>query len=32
MNGEGIVSGSVEGGGILRELIVTVPAAPQPRN
>jgi len=27
MNGEGTTSGSVEGGGILRELIVTVPAA-----
>lgn len=26
MNGEGTTSGSVEGGGILRELIVTVPA------
>ena len=26
MNGEGTVSGSVEGGGILRELTVTVPA------
>ena len=26
MNGEGTVSGSVEGGGILRELVVTVPA------
>ena len=26
MNGEGIVSGSVEGGGIYRELTVTVPA------
>jgi len=25
MNGEGTVSGSVEGGGILRELVVTVP-------
>ena len=28
MNGEGTTSGSVEGGGILRELTVTVPAAP----
>lgn len=26
MSGEGTVSGSVEGGGILRELVVTVPA------
>ncbi len=26
MNGEGTVSGSVEGGGVLRELRVTVPA------
>ena len=26
MNGEGIVTGSYEGGGILRELTVTVPA------
>jgi len=26
MRGEGTVSGSVEGGGILRELVVTVPA------
>ena len=26
MNGEGTVSGSVEGGGILRELTVTLPA------
>ena len=26
MNGEGTVSGSVEGGGILRELVVIVPA------
>jgi hypothetical protein len=25
MNGEGTMSGSVEGGGILRELVVTVP-------
>ena len=29
MNGEGTVSGSVEGGGLLRELRVQVPAAPQ---
>jgi len=27
MNGEGTITGSVEGGGILRELHVTVPAA-----
>ena len=27
MNGEGTVSGSVAGGGILRELVVTVPAS-----
>lgn len=27
MNGEGTVTGSVEGGGILRELVVTVPAS-----
>jgi hypothetical protein len=27
MRGEGTVSGSVEGGGILRELVVTLPAA-----
>ena len=26
MNGEGTTSGSVEGGGILRELVITVPA------
>jgi len=29
MNGEGTVSGSVEGGGIYRELRVTVPADPR---
>ncbi|HYM27719.1 MAG TPA: hypothetical protein VET66_06195 [Steroidobacteraceae bacterium] len=29
MNGEGTITGSVEGGGILRELHVTVPAAQQ---
>lgn len=29
MNGEGTVSGSVEGGGIYRELRVPVPAEPQ---
>jgi hypothetical protein len=29
MNGEGTVSGSVEGGGIYRELRVLVPAEPQ---
>lgn len=32
MNGEGVVSGSVAGGGILRELTVVVPAAPQQSN
>ena len=30
MNGEGITSGSVDGGGILRELVT--PVNPQPRN
>jgi len=31
MNGEGTISGSVAGGGILRELVTTevVPSAPQ---
>lgn len=31
MRGEGTVSGSVEGGGILRELVVTVPAEEAPK-
>lgn len=31
MRGEGTTTGSVEGGGILRELVVTVPAEEAPR-